>query len=126
MELIVCFGLAVSVFAVVIGLIVGLVSAPTPILLGILVAGMMLTQKSIDNFTATDVALMDEKDKDKIEKVEMNPSELDHKNILKSMVYRGLNYNAPTHIDQKIVPHYSSKEIQYRGVKSSHKNSEIV
>jgi len=126
MELIVCFGLAVSVFAMVIGLIVGLVSAPTPILLGILVAGMMLTQKSIDKFTATDVALMDEKDKDKIEKVEVNPSELDDKNILKSMVYRGFNYNSRNHIDPKVAPYYAPKEIQYRGAKLSPKNSEIV
>lgn len=89
MELIICFGLAVSVFSLVIALIVGLVSAPTPILLGILVIGMMFTQKSIDKLTSPDTAFMEEKDREKIEKVEVKEGKGDD-SFLKSMIYRGV------------------------------------
>lgn len=68
MELITCLVLAVSAFALLITSIIGLVSAPTPILLGILLGGMLFTQKSINKLTEVDVNLMEEKNKIKSKK----------------------------------------------------------
>lgn len=93
MELIICFGLAVSLFSLLIALIVGLVSAPTPILLGILVIGMMFTQKSIDKLTSPDTIFMEEKDREKIEKVEVKQGKNDGDVFLKSRIYRGIKSN---------------------------------
>ncbi|WP_069790916.1 hypothetical protein A5482_014040 [Cyanobacterium sp. IPPAS B-1200] len=120
MELIICFGLAVSVFSLVIALIVGLVSAPTPILLGILVIGMMFTQKSIDKLTTSDTNVVEEKNREKIEKVELEKTE--GNGLFRSMIYRGSNYNSP----EQTALNIPKKNIQYRGVKSNHSPSDIV
>lgn len=97
MELIICFLAVISVFAVLIVSVVGLVNAPTPILLVILVAGMMLTQKSINKFNQPEVNFIDDRQRNGIEKVEINSTDNDkEKTILsvnKSMVYRGSSYN---------------------------------
>ncbi|MBE9222305.1 hypothetical protein IQ215_06305 [Cyanobacterium stanieri LEGE 03274] len=121
MELIICFGLAVSVFSLVIALIVGLISAPTPILLGILIVGMMFTQKSIDKLTTNaDINLVEEKDKDTIEKVEVKNNQ--GNGLFKGMIYRGLNYNS----SHQIALNIPKKNIQYRGVKTDNKPSDTV
>ncbi|MBF2057647.1 MAG: hypothetical protein IGQ45_10630 [Cyanobacterium sp. T60_A2020_053] len=99
MELIICFGLAVSVFALVIALIIGLVSAPTPLLLGILVMGILFTQKSINSLTAPSALIYEEKEQEKIEKVEYKQPK-GEQNVLKSMTYRGSHYNHPTSLDR--------------------------
>ncbi|MGY6530333.1 MAG: hypothetical protein ACXITR_10430 [Cyanobacterium sp.] len=121
MELIICFALAVSVFSLVIALIVGLVSAPTPILLGILIVGMMFTQKSIDKLTTSDANVMEGKDKERVEKVELEKSE--GNGLFKSMIYRGSNYNSSPN---QIALNISKKDIQYRGVKSHNSSSDVV
>ena len=107
MELIICLVLAVSAFIALITCIVGLVSAPTPILLSILVMGMLFTQKSIAKFNEPPI-IMDDRDKNKIEKVEIashtptgNMTEIatnieeieDIKDKKASMTYRGFHYN---------------------------------
>ena len=97
MELILCFGVAISAFIVAIVCIVGLINAPTPILLCILVAGIMLTQKSINNLNEPNALLIDEAEQNKIEKVEMmkqdNQDQVDEQKKLATMVYRGSHYN---------------------------------
>ena len=60
MELILFFSLVFSIFIGLIVCIVGLVNAPTPILLGILVGGVVLTQKSIDKLTSDNMISIDD------------------------------------------------------------------
>lgn len=103
MELIICFGLAVSVFAFVIALIVGLVSAPTPLLLGILVIGLLFTQKSIDSLTAPSTAIYEEKEQEKIEKVAYKQAK-GEQNMVKFMTYRGSHYNYPNSLERITLP----------------------
>ncbi len=128
MELILCFSLAVSAFLLLIGFIIGLVSAPTPILVVILIAGMMLTQKSISKFNAPEVVLED-KDKNRIESVEIAINPQDElivkqdqqqtkiKTNLTSMNYRGFNYDRSAKLDKTVITK-NKANILYRGVKS--------
>jgi hypothetical protein len=120
MELIVCFGLAVSIFVLLIVCIFGLVSAPTPILLGILLIGIILTQKSINKFTEPEINLMDERDKSKVEKVEIasqpTSPEKNKKATMRSMVYRGSNYKLNVN-GNKAKNAKAKVTIKYRGVK---------
>lgn len=131
MELLICLTLAVSVFSLIIVCLVGLVSAPTPVLLAIFVAGMMLTQKSIDKFTEAEVGFTEEKDKTKVEKVDLSyssPEEKNPVNYLKSMVYRGSNYHRNFNLE-KPSPSKSRIAIRYRGVKipsESSNNQDVV
>ncbi len=134
MELVICFSLAISAFILVISFVVGLVSAPTPILVGILVLGMMLTQKSINKFKIPEVNL-EERNKNKIESVEVainaddqlvvEPSQLEinTKKTLTSMTYRGFNYQRSPNLD-KANPPKSKFQVQYRGIKS-HPSPEV-
>lgn len=129
MELLLCFALAVSAFVLLIGFIVGLVSAPTPILVGILVVGMMLTQKSINKFKVPEVKL-EERDKNRIESIEVdlnshdqslveqNQAEIKTKKTLTAMSYRGFNYHRSPNLD-KTNPTKSKFKIQYRGIKAN-------
>ena len=131
MELVICLGVAISVFILVIVCIVGLVSAPTPILLGILLVGVMVTQKSINKLTEPEINLMDERDKNRVEKVEVAPQPTfsekdDQKETMKSiMVYRGSNYEPSVHSD-KTKKTKETATIQYRGVKLNHKQEKTV
>ncbi|MBL1210133.1 hypothetical protein [Geminocystis sp. GBBB08] len=128
MELIVCLVLAVSAFALLITSIIGLVSAPTPILLAILIGGIMFTQKSINKLTEVDINLMEERDKNRIEKVEIASLEVVNENqptITKSMTYRGFNYNRTANSDKS--PIYKSSGVtHYRGAVVDNSKKEIV
>ena len=92
MELILFFGLVISAFVVTIVCIVGLVNAPTPILLCILVAGIMVTQKSIDNFNESNASGLNDR-RNQIEEVEIADNKGENQKDLVSMIYRGSNYN---------------------------------
>jgi len=128
MELIICLALALSVFVFLITCIVGIVSAPTPILLSILLVGMLLTQKSITKFNESDITLVDERDKNRIEKVEIasnpevNQAEFKTKN---SMTYRGFNYNRNNNLD-KTVSYKPSGVTHYRGAIIDKSKEKIV
>ena len=132
MELIVCFGFAVSAFILLIVGIVTVVNAPTPILLSVLVAGVILTQKSIDKLNEPSI-IVEETDQDRIEKVETTSisTSTHHEDpeLMKAMIYRGSNYqenhhkshnvNSISNIDDKSTDNQAKKiVIQYRGVKS--------
>jgi len=127
MELIICFLAVASAFTALIIGVVGLVNAPTPILLAILVAGMMLTQKSIDKFTEPTVNLTEEKEKNRIEKVELNSSNSNNEKekTIQSMVYRGSNYSRNSALD-KLFSFKNKGVTQYRGAKTNHDGKEIV
>jgi hypothetical protein len=131
MELIICLVLAVSAFVAAITCIVGLVSAPTPILLAILATGMLLTQKSITKFTEPSVNL-DDRDKNKIEKVEIAsnsiiPEDENNQEKKSSMTYRGFHYNRLKYSRLKkfdSIPQSKQSTVTYRGAKINKK--EIV
>lgn len=112
MELVICFGLAISVFTLIILSVVGLISAPTPILLGILIFGVMLTQKSINGLAEPKIIV--EEDQDNIELVEKNPVSSNKKEIADSMVYRGSHYVNQAKINY--VSHQKVEKLKYRGV----------
>lgn len=128
MELITCLVLAVSAFALLITSIIGLFSAPTPILLAILVGGVLLTQKSINKLTQVDVNLMEEINKNRVEKVEIASKDVvneDKQKIDKSMIYRGFNYNSMANADK--TPNYKpSRVTHYRGAVINNSRKEIV
>ncbi|MGI0483103.1 hypothetical protein ACN4EE_20260 [Geminocystis sp. CENA526] len=131
MELIICLVLAVSAFVAAITCIVGLVSAPTPILLAILATGMLLTQKSITKFTEPSVNL-DDRDKNRIEKVEIAsnsiiPEDQNSQQKKSSMTYRGFHYNRLKYNRLKnfdSAPQSKQSTVTYRGAKINKK--EIV
>lgn len=140
MELIICLVLAVSAFVAAITCIVGLVSAPTPILLAILATGMLLTQKSITKFTEPTI-IMEDRDRNRIEKVQIasnksidipnliNPDETipteNEQDKKSSMTYRGFHYNRLKYNRLKT---FDSKQSQvtYRGAKSNPDKKTIV
>jgi hypothetical protein len=128
MELITCLVLAVSAFALLITSIIGLVSAPIPILLAILVGGMLVTQKSINKLTEVDVNLMEEKNKSRIEKVDIAFKDVvdeDKQKTNKSMIYRGFNYNTTANADK--TPNYKPSRItHYRGAVIDNRRKDIV
>jgi hypothetical protein len=128
MELITCLVLSVSAFALLITTIIGLVSAPTPILLAILVGGILVTQKSINMFTDVDVSLTEDKNKNKIEKVDIaskNVISEDKQKIQKSMTYRGFDYNVASG-SEKISHQKPSRLTHYRGAIIDKSRKEIV
>jgi hypothetical protein len=140
MELIICLVLAVSAFVGVITCIVGLVSAPTPILLAILATGMLLTQKSITKFTEPNI-ITEDKHKNTIEKVDIASNKsIDISNSINSsetiptentqdkkssMTYRGFHYNR---LKYNRLNSFDSKQSQvtYRGVRSNVNKKTIV
>jgi hypothetical protein len=140
MELIICLVLAVSAFVAVITFIVGLVSAPTPILLAILATGMLLTQKSITKFTEPNI-ITEDRDKNRIEKVEIAsiknieiPNIINKSEIIStenaqekksSMTYRGFHYNR---LKYNRLKSFDSKpsQVTYRGVRSNLNKKTIV
>lgn len=128
MELITCLVLSVSAFALIITSIIGLVSAPTPILLAILVGGMLVTQKSINKFTDVDVSLTEEKNKNKVEKVEIASKNFvseEKQKTQKSMTYRGFDYNLVSSSEK--IPNYKpSRLTHYRGAVIDKSRKEIV
>jgi cobalamin biosynthesis protein CobD/CbiB len=128
MELITCLVLAVSAFALLIASIIGLISAPTPVLLAILVAGVLVAQKSINKLTEVDVNLMEERNNNKVEKVEIASKDVvneDKQKIDKSMIYRGFNYNRTANGDK--TPNYKpSRLTHYRGAVIGNSRREIV
>ncbi|BAQ60226.1 hypothetical protein GM3708_632 [Geminocystis sp. NIES-3708] len=128
MELITCLVLAVSAFALLITSIIGLVSAPTPILLGILLGGMLFTQKSINKLTEVDVNLMEEKNKNKVEKVEIASKDIIHEDqqkTKKSLIYRGFNYST-TNNEDKTLNYKPSRLTHYRGAVIDKNRKEVV
>jgi hypothetical protein len=128
MELITCLVLAVSAFALLITSIIGLVSAPTPILLAILVGGMLVTQKSINKLTEVDINLMEEKNKNRIEKVDIAFKDVvdeDKQKTDKSMIYRGFNYN-PTANSDKTTNYKPNRITHYRGAVIDNSPKDIV
>ncbi|WP_330203525.1 hypothetical protein [Cyanobacterium sp. Dongsha4] len=125
MELIICFLAVISAFTALIVSVVGLINAPTPILLAILVAGMMLTQKSINKFTEPTVNFTEEKEKNRIEKVELNSSENGEEKTVQSMIYRGSNYSRNSTLD-KLFSFKNKGVTQYRGAKINHNEKEVV
>lgn len=140
MELIICLVLAVSAFVAAITCIVGLVSAPTPILLAILATGLLLTQKSITKFTEPNL-VMEDGDRNRMEKVEIaSNNDIDIPNIMNksetiatenaqqkksSMTYRGFHYNRLKYNRLKT---FDSKQSQvtYRGAKINPNKKTIV
>lgn len=140
MELIICLVLAVSAFVAVITCIVGLVSAPTPILLAILATGILLTQKSITKFTEPTM-IMEDRDKSRIEKVEIASNKsIDIPNLINSseriptenaqdkkssMTYRGFHYNRLKYNRLKNVDSKQS-QVTYRGAKINPDKKTIV
>ncbi len=130
MELIIYLVLAFAAFLGIVAFVVGLFSAPTPVLATILVVGLILTQKSINKFTQSKINLFEDEDKNKIENVEVavaNPeteADTEQINPLKSMTYRGSNYNRNTYSDKSSV-HTSKTQIKYRGASAS-VNNKIV
>lgn len=125
MELIVCLLAVVSVFTALIVCVVGLVNAPTPILLAILVGGMMLTQKSINKLNEPEVNITEDRQKNRIEKVAVNLSDGGKEKTIQSMIYRGSNYNRNLALD-KMFTLKNKGETQYRGVKINHGEKEVV
>ena len=128
MELIVCLGLAVSAFVAIVVSLVGLLNAPTPILLVILIAGVMLTQKSINQSTELEVNFVDDKEKNNIEKVELavQPEEENSQaQFFRSLNYSGLNNNA-TPKQKEIAFEKKEDFLLYRGVKMEPKSSPKV
>lgn len=138
MELIICLVLAVSAFVAVITCIVGLVSAPTPILLAILATGMLLTQKSITKFNETIIIM---EDGDRVEKVQIaSRKNIDTPNIINSseiiptenaqekkssLTYRGFHYNRLKYNRLK-TSDSKQVEVTYRGVKSNFNQKTVV
>lgn len=125
MELIICFVAVTSVFIALIISVVGLINAPTPILLVILVAGMMLTQKSINKFNEPEVNLSENREKNRIERVAVNQDLNGKDKTMQSLVYRGSNYNRTSPLD-KLFTFKNKGVTQYRGVKINHSEKEIV
>ncbi len=125
MELIICFLAVAAAFTALIISVVGLVNAPTPILLAILLAGVMLTQKSINKFNAPEFNLTEDRDKNRIEKVEINSPDSVKDKTIQSMVYRGYNYNRNSALD-KIFSLKNKGATQYRGAKFNPRDKEIV
>ena len=130
MELMIYLVLALAAFGGVVALVVGLVSAPTPVLVTILIIGLILTQKSINKFTQPKINLFEDEDKNNRERIEValanseteaNPEQV---NPLKSMTYRGFNYNRHPHLDKSSI-HTSKTKIKYRGLTVS-LNNKIV
>ncbi|HIK36799.1 MAG: DUF4278 domain-containing protein [Geminocystis sp.] len=111
MELIICLTVVLSVFLVLVVGIIGLINAPTPVLLVILAAGLLLTQKSIDSVTAGEDILIKEEDKNRIEQVQTQSGNLGGKSTL---IYRGINYNNGVRGNRRVA---QFKGLQYRGVK---------
>jgi cobalamin biosynthesis protein CobD/CbiB len=128
MELITCLVLAVCAFVLLVTSIIGLVSAPTPILLAILVGGVLFTQKSIDKLTEVSVNLMEERNKNRIEKVDIAFKDVvdeDKQKTDKSMIYRGFNYNRTANGDK--TPNYKPSRItHYRGAVIDNRRKDIV
>lgn len=126
MELIIYLVLAFSAFAGTVALIIGLVSAPPPILVTILILGLMLTQKSISKFNESKVSLFQDGNKAKIESVELaltnEKTEITKEQIknLNSRTYRGYSYHKKEQLDQeKSSNHPTKTEIKYRGASFS-------
>jgi hypothetical protein len=128
MELITCLAFAVSAFILIIASIVGLVSAPTPILLVILLGGMLLTQKSINKLAEFGVNSMEERNRNTVEKVEIASKDTvnqDHRENTKSMTYRGFNYNRI--VKSEKTPNYKPGRLtHYRGAVIDNSKKEIV
>ena len=137
MELIVCLGLAISGFVLLIGFFIGLFSAPTPILVVILITGILITEKSINNQFQTPEINLEEREKNRVESLEVAVS-VDTKideistevqqaqpkkdKSLMSMSYRGFNYMRSPQLDKVTSKAKKNKsELQYRGRKT--KNS---
>ena len=122
MEFIIYLVLAFAAFIGVVGFVVGLFSAPTPILATILIVGLILTQKSINKFTESQSNLFEDEDKNNIENLEVaaansetNPEQV---NPLKSLIYRGSNYKRNTHTDKSSL-NTTKTQIKYRGATAS-------
>ena len=113
MELVICLGVAISAFILIILAVVGLISAPTPILLGILIFGFIITQKSIDSLAEPEFSVMEEKDK--VELLHNNILTKNPKDTGKSMVYRGSHYISTTNVNS-ISQAHKSQRLKYRGV----------
>lgn len=128
MELIVYLTLALVAFSSFLLFVIGLVSAPTPILITILVFGLVLTERSINKLDESNTDLFTNKDKNKIEKVELTSkdakTETDIKaekvELLKSMTYRGYSYDKKP--QNKSVSRKPKNDIKYRGANLSDKN----
>jgi hypothetical protein len=126
MELIIYLVVAFAAFAAILTFVVGLVSAPTPILVTILILGLMLTQKSINKLNESEVNLGENRDKEKIESVEVaaNVPETGIKTEQiepsKAMTYRGYTYKKKQKLDKNQSTHPQIKtEIKYRGASLS-------
>ncbi|GAB4304164.1 MAG: hypothetical protein Kow0091_05670 [Geminocystis sp.] len=85
----------------------------------------MLTQKSINKFTEPTVNFTEEKEKNRIEKVELNSSENGEEKTVQSMIYRGSNYSRNSTLD-KLFSFKNKGVTQYRGAKINHNEKEVV
>jgi hypothetical protein len=114
MELIIYLVSAVSVFFGVIAFVVGLVSAPTSVLVTILAVGLILTQKLINRFAEPKKATV------LAEKVTVDLSipvnEVKNEPVLpqSGLTYRGFHYQHKNS-DQSSL-HKSQTKIKYRGL----------
>jgi hypothetical protein len=131
MELIMYLILAVGCFVGIFAFVVGLVSAPTPILVTILIVGLLITQKSINQLNESEIMEWKNQDQEKIESMQIadNSLEKDGKKYKidspETMTYRGNTYNKIANLKQNQHSHPQKKaEIKYRGVSiSGHQNS---
>jgi hypothetical protein len=135
MELIIWLMLAIAAFGTLITFVVGLVSAPTSVLMIILIAGLFLTQKSINKFGENKVSF-DDKQTNNIENVEFilntpktatvlpnseTEFQLPQINSRKFLTYRGFNYNKNGNLKSSPL-HKNSNPITYRGLPVSNSN----
>jgi hypothetical protein len=121
MELIIYLVLAVSGFCAVIGFIIGLISAPTSVLVTILVVGLIFTQKLINYFAESKVSILEAKDNEKREKVEeitlSNPIKevkKEQNSVKTDLTYRGSHYKHKN-LDKSPL-HKTLTQIKYRGL----------
>lgn len=133
MELAVCLGFALVVFIGVLTFVIGLISAPTPLLVIILIFGLMLTQKSINKFSESNINLLEERDKDKIETVEIavdsSKTEIikeTENQVSNEMRYRGFHYQKTQRVTEELLIKPKVKTgTKYRGISIFEKNSTI-
>jgi hypothetical protein len=131
MELIMYLTLAVGCFVGIFTFVVGLVSAPTPILVTILVVGLLITQKSINQLNESEIMEWQNQDQEKIESMQIADNSLEKDGKIykidspETMTYRGHTYNKIANSKQNQHSHPQKKaEIKYRGVSiSDHQNS---
>lgn len=113
--------LAIASFATLITVIIGLVSASTPVLLGILVIGLIVTQKLMTKFAQPDIEILEATNIQVEKNIELTLNQTKttikdiKKNSKKLLTYRGFNYQKKRKRDTSSLPK-SLTQIKYRGL----------